>query len=169
MTARIIPISLIIVCYLGKFLPDELWTAPPDVRKIRLLVTRIIDGDSFEGRASGQLFRIRLNGIDAPEKKQDFYKASRTFLGQLCMDSPVQVLLIRQDRYKRWLADVYNASGVHINREMVAQGMAWHFKKYSKDSTLSRLETEARNRKRGLWQMPGQVPPWEFRKTARHQ
>jgi micrococcal nuclease len=63
-----------------------------------------------------------------------------------------------QARYKRW-----------INEELVGEGFAWHFKRYSNDKTLAEAEIEARNAKRGLWQDAHPTPPWEYRRTEAEQ
>lgn len=133
--------------------------------EIRLTVYKIVDGDSFEGRAGGQNYKIRLFGIDAPEKGQDFYRKSKDRLGELCYQGPLLIKLRNKDYFGRWVADAYTSKGVFINQVMVKEGLAWHFTKYSKDSTLRRLEKEARASKAGLWQFNKPIPPWEFRKN----
>jgi endonuclease YncB( thermonuclease family) len=133
--------------------------------EIRLTVYRVVDGDSFEGRASGQNYKIRLFGIDAPEKGQDFYRKSKDRLGELCKDGPLLIKLKNKDYFGRWVADAYTSKGIFINQAMVREGFAWHFTKYSKDSTLHRLEKVARASKSGLWEFNNPTPPWEFRKN----
>jgi endonuclease YncB( thermonuclease family) len=55
--------------------------------------------------------------------------------------------------------------GRNLNRELVQAGLAWWYRKYAPDDReLEKLEAEARSAKRGLWQDPNPVPPWEFRK-----
>ncbi len=137
---------------------------PPVKREIKLIATRIIDGDTFEGRANDSTFRIRLNGIDAPERGQEFYAVSKQRLGELCRDSPLKVLLYNKDRYGRWIADVYNQDNIHVNYKLVEEGLAWHFKKYSGDNVLALLEDSARVRKAGLWISKETVAPWIKRK-----
>ena len=132
----------------------------PPRREIRLIATRIIDGDTFEGRANDSTFRIRLNGIDAPERGQDFYNVSKQRLGELCNDSPLKVSLYNKDRYGRWIADVTNKSNVHINYRLVEEGLAWHYKKYSADTLLAALEEKARAAKSGIWITKNPIAPW---------
>jgi micrococcal nuclease len=136
----------------------------PVKREIRLLPTRIIDGDTFEGRANDSTFRIRLNGIDAPERGQDFYNVSKQRLGELCKESPLLVTLINKDRYGRWIADVHNSNKIFINYKLVEEGLAWHFKKYSSDTLLAALENKARANRTGLWANNNPMPPWVKRK-----
>jgi micrococcal nuclease len=135
--------------------------------EIQLQVFRIADGDSFEGRSNGENFRIRLYGIDAPERGQDFYRKSKDLLGQLCAEGPVLVRLRSKDGFGRWVADAYSASGKNINYLMVEEGLAWHFTKYSNDPNLASLEKKARTREIGLWSIADPTPPWLYRKQRR--
>jgi micrococcal nuclease len=136
----------------------------PVKREIRLLPSRIIDGDTFEGRAHDSTYRIRLNGIDAPERGQDFYNVSKQRLGELCKNSPLLVTLFNKDRYGRWIADVHTSNNIFINYKLVEEGLAWHFKKYSADTLLAALENNARAKRAGLWVNNNPVPPWVKRK-----
>jgi micrococcal nuclease len=137
------------------------------VEEIRLTVYRIIDGDSFEGRANGQNYRIRLFGIDAPEKGQDFYQKSKDRLGQLCKEGPIIIKIREKDYFGRWVADAHTNKGEFINQTMVKEGLAWHFTKYSKDPTLKKLETDARDSQVGIWSIKDPTPPWEYRKNKK--
>jgi endonuclease YncB( thermonuclease family) len=135
--------------------------------EIHLTVNRIIDGDSFEGRANGQNYRIRLFGIDAPEKGQDFYQKSKDRLGKLCKDGPITIKIRSKDYFGRWVADGYTPKGEFINQTLVKEGLAWHFTKYSKDPTLKRLERDARNAQVGIWSLRNPTAPWEYRKNKK--
>ena len=136
--------------------------------EIRLTVYKIIDGDSFEGRANGQNYRIRLFGIDAPEKGQDFYQKSKDRLGQLCKEGPIIIKIRNKDYFGRWVADGYTVKGEFINQTMVREGLAWHFTKYSKDPTLKKLEREARNAQIGIWSIRDPTAPWDYRKSKKN-
>ena len=65
------------------------------------------------------------------------------------------------DRYGRIVGRVY-VDGLDVNRELVAQGFAWVYRKYSKDAELLELEAEARENGLGLWADPNPIPPWEW-------
>lgn len=132
-------------------------------REVTLVVVKISDGDTFVGRGDGVTYKIRLQGIDAPERGQDFSNKSKDLLGELCSYSPVKAKLLSKDRYGRWVADVYNNKGQFINEVMVEEGMAWHFKRYSSDKNLDRLEALAKQEKKGLWSFDNPIPPWEYR------
>jgi len=144
---------------------ESLQTVP--VEEIRLTVFRIIDGDSFEGRANGQNYRIRLFGIDAPEKGQDFYQKSKGRLGELCNEGPITIKIRNKDYFGRWVADSYSYKGEFINQIMIKEGLAWHFTKYSKDPTLKKLERDARDAQIGIWSIRDQIAPWDYRKSKR--
>lgn len=126
-------------------------------------VIKVVDGDTFDVLDSNfKTIRIRMNGIDAPEKKQAFGEASRKKLASLCAGKLVRIVKYSTDRNKRWIADSY-VDGISLSHRMVEEGMAWHFEKYSSDSTLALLQQQARAKKIGLWSDPQAVAPWVFR------
>jgi micrococcal nuclease len=130
-------------------------------------VVKIIDGDTYDVLIDGVQTRIRMEGIDAPERGMDFYKKSKEYLGELCIGQQVKVVGDEKDRYGRLIAKTYLEDGREVGEEMVKAGMAWHFKKYSSDKTLNDLEILAREQRVGLWSMPEPIPPWEHRKQKR--
>lgn len=130
-------------------------------------VVRIIDGDTFEGLSDGMTYRVRLHGIDAPERSQAYYKRSKEFLGELCQKGPLRVELVNKDVYGRWIGKVYDQNEQFINEKMVSEGLAWHYVKYSDSEILTGLESEARLNRKGLWVDPNPLPPWEYRQRKR--
>jgi micrococcal nuclease len=86
------------------------------------------------------------------------------FTASLIAGEVVRVIIRDKDRYGRFVADVYQGDGVHVNAEIVKAGFAWHFTRYSDDPELAALEREARQARRGLWQDNKPIPPWEFRR-----
>lgn len=127
-------------------------------------VIKIVDGDTYDVLTSDyKTIRIRMNGIDAPEKKQPFGQKSKDYLGGLCFGKTVLVKPQSYDRNKRLIADTYTPDNKDLSREMVRAGYAWHFKKYSKDKNLADDENHARSNKAGLWADNEPVAPWEFR------
>ncbi len=70
------------------------------------------------------------------------------------------------DRYGRTIAFVFVGS-TDLNKELLKAGLAWHYKKYSRDPELAKLEFEARSKKVGLWKEPNQIAPWEWRKMKK--
>jgi len=126
-------------------------------------VVKVVDGDTFDVLDSSfKTIRIRMNGIDAPEKKQAFGEASRKQLAALCAGKVVRIVKYSTDRNKRWIADCY-VDGISLSHRMIEEGMAWHFVKYSSDTTLARLEQQARAKKIGLWSDPHAIAPWDYR------
>ena len=126
-------------------------------------VVKVVDGDTFDVLDSSfKTIRIRMNGIDAPEKKQAFGEASRKQLASLCAGKVVRIIKYSTDRNKRWIADSY-VDGISLSHRMIQDGMAWHFVKYSSDTTLARLEQQARAKKIGLWSDPHAIAPWYYR------
>lgn len=126
-------------------------------------VVAITDGDTLTVLVGTDQVKVRLDGIDAPERRQAFGTQARDKLAELCFGKPVLVRAGSKDRYGRTLGTVIVA-GVNANLEMVNTGLAWHYKQYSKDAELSRAEADARKAKRGLWADPAPVAPWDFRK-----
>jgi micrococcal nuclease len=128
----------------------------------------IMDGDTFKLLTTdNQQVKIRLNGIDAPEKGQDYSKNSKDFLAKRLQAAPIRVVAKGKDKYGRIIGDVYTGNGQLVNLELVKAGLAWHFLKYSHDPQLAAAELEARQHKTGLWQQPEPIAPWDYRKRKR--
>ena len=126
-------------------------------------VVRIADGDTITVLVGKEQRRVRLEGIDCPERAQPFGKKASQFTAKLVFGKTVEVRSKGQDRYRRDLGHVY-VDKKHVNAELLKAGFAWHYKQYNKDPALARLETEARKARRGLWADPEPVPPWEWRR-----
>lgn len=129
-------------------------------------VIRILDGDTMEILYQKTPIKIRLAHIDCPEKRgtQPFGDNAKKALSELCFGQNVTVHAQNYDRNKRLIAVVINVKKQVVNQEMIKQGMAWHFKRYSSDRLYDQLETEARRNKVGLWQELNPTPPWNWRK-----
>ncbi len=127
-------------------------------------VVGVADGDTITVLHSGKPVRIRLNGIDSPEKRQAFGKRAKQFTSRLTYGKAVTVKDLGQDRYGRTIGDVILPDGRVLNQELVKAGFAWWYRRYAPDDEiLKQLEHEARGAKRGLWADPHAVPPWEWR------
>jgi micrococcal nuclease len=128
-------------------------------------VIGIIDGDTYDLLIPGnQKIRVRMEGIDAPEKGMPFSKVSKSYLGSLCFNKIVRISITGKDSNNRYIGFTYLEDGTELSHEMIKAGLAWHFKKYYSDADLAELETEARNAKRGLWSEKDPMSPWENRK-----
>lgn len=124
-------------------------------------VVKIVDGDTYDLLTPDhQLYRIRMNGIDAPEKGQAFGQKSKDYLGQLCFKQNIRVQWYSKDRNGRYIADGYLPDGRSLSLEMIKAGYAWYFKRYSSDPVLSDAEIKARQKKTGLWADPNPEAPW---------
>lgn len=127
----------------------------------------VSDGDSVTLLDDkNQVFKIRLHGIDAPEKKQDYGTVSKNFLGDLIYDKMVWVKTNGMDRYGRTIGIIYlneEMNGLSVNEKSLENGMSWHYKKYDKNILWERIELNAKENKIGLWKIPNPTPPWLFR------
>jgi len=131
-------------------------------------VIHIIDGDTYDLlTAENKTIRVRMSGIDAPERGMAFYKVSKNFLGSLCNNKTVKLVKTDTDQYGRTVGFTYLEDGRELGHEMIKAGLAWHFKKYNSDKDLSDLEFEARKAKRGLWFEENPMAPWDNRKLHR--
>ena len=131
------------------------------------LVVRVMDGDTLEMLDQGHALRIRLAYIDAPEKGQPFAEKSRQKLAQLCAGRTAIAAKVDTDRYGRTVADVHCQSH-HANEELVQEGLAWVYRKYTQtDNPLYAEEASARAARRGLWLDADPTPPWEWRRARR--
>ena len=131
-------------------------------------VTGVLDGDTIEVLHNQHPERIRLNGIDCPEKSQAFGQKAKQAASDLAFGKEVTLQTHGYDKYKRTLADVILPDGTNVNQELVKQGWCWWYRKYAPgDTTLERLESEAREGRKGLWVDPQPVPPWVYRKARR--
>jgi endonuclease YncB( thermonuclease family) len=138
-------------------------------------VVGIADGDTVTVLdSSNTQFKIRLMGIDAPEKKQDFGNKSKESLSSLIVNRQVSVDYSKKDRYGRTVGKIL-VDGIDANLEQVKAGMAWHYKKYQKEQLVedrilyAQAEDYARKNKLGLWIDKEPVPPWEYRKLLKYK
>lgn len=135
-------------------------------------VVGVADGDTITVLdGSRTQHRIRLQGIDAPEKRQAFGNVSRRALSDLVHGKDVVIEYHNQDRYGRILGIVL-IGGRDVNLGMVQAGMAWHYKQYQRDQTpanriaYAQAELDARAAGRGLWRDAHPIAPWDFRRQA---
>jgi len=143
-------------------------------RTVEGVVRAVYDGDTIllATRESSR-FKIRLYGVDAPETAkpdrpgQPFGEAARRSLLSKIMGKRVSAEVVDVDQYRRAVA-VIRYAGRDINREMVAEGMAWAYRQYLQGPYASEYlgaEDRARSRRDGLWRDANPRPPWEFRRA----
>ena len=133
-------------------------------------VVGVKDGDSIvvvRGGA-GSEEDIRIYGIDAPERGQPWSRRAREALSQRVFGKEVRINAVTTDRYGRTVGEVY-ADDVCVGCELLREGHAWAYRRYTKSKVLLALEAEARAARRGLWSLPEteQVPPWDWRHGKR--
>lgn len=151
-----------------------------------LLVVNPSSADTLHGRVVGiadgdtvtvlddfnSQIKIRLMGIDAPEKSQAFGNKSKVSLSYLVFNKQVTVEYSKKDKYGRTVGKII-VNGIDANLEQVKAGMAWHYKKYQNEQSVNdrslyaRAEEQARMEKRGLWFDAEPTPPWEWRKQQK--
>ena len=132
-------------------------------------VIKVSDGDTITVLDSNnQKYKIRLQGIDAPETQQVFGETSRQSLASLVYDKEVIILWDKRDKYARILGKVI-VDGRDANYEQLKKGLAWYYKQYENDLSdedkerYAEAEAWARNYTEGLWTDSKSIPPWEFR------
>ncbi|HEY8152751.1 MAG TPA: thermonuclease family protein [Myxococcota bacterium] len=127
-------------------------------------VVAVFDGDTIEVLVGRERRRVRLAGIDTPERGQPWAKNARQALSRRVFGKEVRVNDVGTDRWGRTVGEVY-ADNVCVGCELVREGNAWVYRQYSDDEVLYQLEAEARAARRGLWSLPEaqRVPPWEWR------
>jgi endonuclease YncB( thermonuclease family) len=132
-------------------------------------VVGVADGDTITVLDADKVqHKIRLAGIDAPEKKQEFGNRSKESLSDLVFDKTVNVETEKRDRYGREIGKVL-VNGQDVNLVQVERGMAWFYRQYQREQSpndrrlYEAAEDAARADKRGLWRDADPMPPWEFR------
>lgn len=138
-------------------------------------VVAITDGDTITVLDAQRVqHKIRLAGIDAPEKKQAFGQRAKEHISSLVFSRTVDVEAEKKDQYKRTVGKVI-VDGQDVNLAMVVAGLAWHYKQYEREQSASdRLlyssaESESRQARRGLWQDTDPMAPWDWRKASREE
>ena len=133
----------------------------------------VADGDTITVLDADRMqHKIRLAGIDAPEKKQPFGNRSKESLSELAYDKTVDVETSKRDRYGRQIGKVL-VNGRDVNLMQVERGMAWFYRQYQREQSpndrrlYEAAEDAAKAEKRGLWHDADPVAPWEFRHAKR--
>ncbi|MBK7331069.1 MAG: thermonuclease family protein [Betaproteobacteria bacterium] len=125
-------------------------------------VVGVADGDTLTVLVGARQVRVRLWGIDAPERGQPWSSRSRDALAARAMHRDALVATRGTDGYGRTLARVA-VDGVDLGEAQLRDGMAWVYRRYTKDRAMIAIEDEARAARRGLWSLPDPEPPWAWR------
>lgn len=135
-------------------------------------VTGVNDGDTLTILTDGRQYKIRLSGIDAPERTQPFGEKSRAFLGALAFNKEATAACHKTDRYGREVC-VVTVGGVDIGLEQIKAGLAWWYRDYAKEQTpedrtnYEAAEFQSKAHRAGLWADAKPIPPWEWRRKGR--
>jgi len=131
-------------------------------------VTRVIDGDTLEVLIENRPVRVRIAGIDTPERGQSWASRSKQALSDRVFGKQVRVIEVAEDIYGRTVGEVY-ADNVCVGCELVREGHAWVYRRFTDDAVLMQLEDDAREARRGLWALPAsdRMPPWEWRQRGK--
>lgn len=135
-------------------------------------VVNVADGDTITCLENRTAHKIRLDGIDAPERKQAFGKKAQQVLSKRIIHQHVAIELHGMDRYQRKIGTI-RLNGQDINAWLIQEGYAWAYIKHlrhEKKAIYIALEEQARQQKRGLW-IDGKnaIYPEFFRKQQRNQ
>ena len=132
-------------------------------------IVGVIDGDTVDLLTdSKQRVRVRLVGIDAPERRQPFGSVAKKVLSDLVFSKQVLLEGKKTDRYGRLVAKVI-VGGQDANLRLVRLGYAWHYKRYQSEQTgedrhlYAAAQGAAMKERLGLWRDPEPIAPWDFR------
>ncbi len=160
-----VPQCFLIVCAILSFIPVSLYAEDIFIGK----VVGIVDGDTIDLLTDSQeQLRIRIAGIDSPERRQPFGKRAKQYMAKLAAGNLAVATCPKKDRYGRYVC-VVKVDSKDIGMEMIRNGLAWHYKKYAHEQSpddrrdYEYVETEARKRNIGLWNSSSPMPPWEWR------
>ena len=136
-------------------------------------IVSVADGDTVTLLDANKMqHRIRLDGIDAPERTQPYGQRARQSLAALAHGRAARADCPKVDRYGRAICRLV-VDGVDVGLEQIRRGYAWHYVKYAHEQRAAdreryaRAESDARSTHVGLWLFSEPIPPWDYRRTAR--
>ncbi len=130
-------------------------------------VVKISDGDTFTILLDNkQQMKIRLHGVDCPEKGQDFGAVAKEYISSLIAGKSVTILPTKKDRYGRTVA-IVKVDTTNVNESLLRAGLAWHYKEYDKTQHWADLEHQAQHHHRKIWSAKNPTPPWQWRKRKK--
>lgn len=148
--------------------------ALPAATHFPALVIDVAAGDVITVLTKNKLqIKIRLYGIDCPDKGQDFGESARQATYDAVYDKTVSVQALGTDRYGRVVAVVLMPGGSSLSEHLVRNGLAWVYAQHCKRANICmplwHLQIEAKRYKLGIWQDKSPVPPWDWRKKKKQQ
>lgn len=131
-------------------------------------VVKVVDGDTIHVMHDGKAQKVRLYGIDAPERGQPFGNEARLQAAKFVAEKRVQVMVKNYDKYRRIIGVVLFDGGKNLSIEMMRAGYAWWYRMYApKNQSLSKFQEEAQLRKVGIWKDDKAIPPWRWRQIKK--
>lgn len=139
-------------------------------------LVQVYDGDSFNVKTSaGNVIRLRISGIDAPERGQPYGRRSTDALNEMLQSGPIKLTADKKDRFDRWLIRA-TVNGQDVGLQQIRNGWAWFFRRYKNDlpkelqETYAQAEENARRQRAGLWawREPPEAP-WDYRERTRKE
>lgn len=146
----------------------------PNRTVVPATLVRVVDGDTAIVKLQRQEIRVRLYGIDAPEKSTPFGPAATKALRSLVEGEDLELEVVTQDSYERLVARIW-VGNEDVNAAMIDKGYAWAYRHYLDElpdaPAYCELEADARSARRGVWAAPPAEwePPWVFRQRERGQ
>lgn len=156
------------------FFAAAIWLVSINVFAAEMIarVVAVADGDALTVLDSNNTeYKIRLSGIDAPEKSQPFGKQAKQSLAAMVLHKTVLIDYKKRDKYQRIVGKVL-LDYKDISLEQIKRGLAWHYKKYENEQELidrsvyANHEYAAKHERCGLWTDKNSIAPWLFRKKG---
>jgi len=145
-----------------------IFTIDVSAQTLKGKVVKVSDGDTITILDSlHHQTKIRLYGIDCPEKKQDYGAVAKKFTADKCFSKVIHVESKGKDKYGRTLGVVVLPDRSQLNLLLLENGLAWHYKAFDKSKKYADAELKAQQQKHGLWAGKNPVAPWEFRKEKK--
>lgn len=133
-------------------------------------VVSITDGDTFKALTQDStLIKVRVANIDCPERKQPYSAKAKQFTSDQIFEKEVKLESFKKDRYGRLICNIIYNDSLSLSKELLKNGMAWHYVKYSNDDSLQVLEDEAKYKKVGLWEDINAIAPWLWRSKKKNK
>ena len=165
------PRYLLLIPFLVAALTACAESPPPasdDPPQFTTRVTRVADGDTVAVTLERETVRIRLWGIDCPEGDQPWGEEATERAREALLGNRVTFVWHDTDRYGRRVCEIILPDGENFNETLVREGLAWWYRYFAPDADhLRRAQLEAMEARRGLWEDPGSVAPWDWRRRDR--
>lgn len=163
---KLLKIFLLIIALIFSLTGCKQTTNNEPVAAVVGKVVKVVDGDTIHVYSNKGNYKIRLSGIDAPERSQAFGKRSKEYLSELVIGKQVIAIVESKDRYGRYVAKV-KCNSQDVCAQMLQAGYAWHYTQYSNNQYYADLQKEAHKGRRGLWVDKKPQAPWDYRKLQK--